>query len=57
MRSKKSKRGIQAFNKARNPLYSGKRIQLWDDKVARFVESYLKLKEINLDDSPNSKVG
>lgn len=55
--SKKAKKGISAFNRARNPLYSGFRVPLWDDKTASFVDAYLALKEKQLDDSINGQDG
>lgn len=59
--SKKSKRGIAAFNREKyspnQAKYSAPAVWLYDDKTARFVEAYLKIKESDLDDSINSEDG
>lgn len=49
--SKKSRRNIADFNRARNPIYSGKFIDIGTDtKLESYVLAYQKLKE-PIDDS------
>lgn len=44
--SKKARRGITAFNKARNPLYSGKYLDFpqADLKTQQYIDAFLSIK-------------
>ncbi len=53
MPKRKTKRGISAFNRAKNPLYGAKRIWLYDDKISKFVKAFYKSKGVQVDDSTN----
>lgn len=54
--SKRARRGIQAFNMAKNPLYSAQHIVL-DTKTDAYVEAYLQALEGSIDDTLNGQVG
>lgn len=47
--SKKAKRGINAFNRAKNPIYGAKRVSFTVDNTAQYVKAFLKLKEASID--------